>query len=54
MDDINKWEIRSAAKDALLMIPYFSEPDSLSGRSLNLMAGLPEYAEMPSELFGLT
>lgn len=54
MNDMSKWEIRSAAKDALLTIPYFSEPGNLSGDALNLLAGLPSDAEIPVELFGLT
>ena len=54
MNDMSKWEIRSAAKDALLTIPYFSEPGNLSGDALILLAGLPSDAEIPVELFGLT
>jgi len=54
VETVNLWELRTKLKNLLLQFSYYrNHPGALSGTRLNLLADLPEDAEMPRELFGL-
>ena len=53
MQDDDKWDLRSAIKEALLHYEYWRVPGRISAAQLNRMADLPEDAEIPLERLGL-